>query len=186
MPLSGSAVSMNFKRRGFCWNRMQWRLPAYVMKTVANPAPLTARAGRFIWRDMKFLWTVVAMLLTGCAAPVPLAGPQFDGHYSGQTSLTRGWGELCGVPDLPHELVVRNGSFLYPFQVNPPIVSYIEVPITVDGTFRRDVEYGYISPGWRTDYFTAWMTVLGRINGNTMEVTETDLRCDRHSMLQKQ
>lgn len=127
-------------------------------------------------------------LLAGCAATQPSgppAGRQFDGTYVGHTALLRGWGFQCGIPDFPQQIIVRDGRFDYPFQVDPPTVTPVAVPIGADGSFHRSMQYGVFEPLYRRDYRTAWMTIDGRVTGNAIDITESDLRCTRRTTLQR-
>jgi len=129
---------------------------------------------------------IVLALLGGCAASprlAPPAGRQFDGVYRGNTTLLRGWGFPCGDPHLPHEITVRNGSFAYPFQLDPPLEMPVAVRIAADGSFYRAEQYPMLERLFPSDPPTAWITVRGRIVGSTLDATEKDLRCDRRSLL---
>ncbi len=126
-----------------------------------------------------------ALLLAGCAAVPPPAGPQFDGTYAGHTALTRGWGYVCGTADLPQTVTVRDGRFDYPFQGYPPYVVAQPVQIAANGTFQLDRYYWVTDYKNRTNATQFRLTIAGGVAGDTLEVTETDLRCTRHSVLQR-
>jgi hypothetical protein len=123
--------------------------------------------------------------LGGCAAPAgPAAGPQFDGIYAGQNTLIRGGGFLCGAASYPERLTVRGGRFDYSFAVNPPRTVPIPVQIAADGTFSAQMQYGTEEYGPRSWFRTAWVTVIGRIDGGTLAATIDDYRCTRRLTVQ--
>ena len=127
-------------------------------------------------------------LVSGCtvAPHVPPAGRAFDGTYVGDTSLVRGGGYTCGLADLPRELTVTDGRFIYPFQVNPPAsVAPMPVRIAADGRFNASMQYGTNDDLFGPRFITPWVTVTGRIANGTLEATESDLRCTRHSVLHR-
>lgn len=130
----------------------------------------------------------MAAALAGCVQqpPPPQAGPQYDGHYVGQTRLTRGGGYICGNPDLPQQLTVTGGRFEYPFQDEAGFTIPEPVQIAADGSFHTEIQYAR----YETTPFLPWhryyLTIDGRVAGNTIEVVETDLRCARFSRLQRQ
>ena len=117
---------------------------------------------------------------------MPAAGRAFDGTYVGNTSLVRGGGYPCGLPDLPRELTVTDGRFAYPFQVNPP-ASVVPMPVQIaaNGTFRASMQDGTNDELFGPRFITPWVTVTGRVANGTLEATESDLRCTRHSVLQR-
>jgi hypothetical protein len=145
------------------------------------PARLRRRAGAA---------AVAAPLLAGLAGcvqqpPPPPAGPQFDGYYIGQSRLTRGGGFICGNPGLPQELTVIGGRFDYPFQDEAGFVIPEPVQVAADGSFRAVIQYArYDTSPW-LPWHRYYLTLEGRIVGPTMEVAESDLRCDRISLLQR-
>jgi hypothetical protein len=127
-------------------------------------------------------------LVAGCATPAgapPPAGTRFDGVYRGATELIPGVGFQCGQSDLPDRIIVRDGRFDFPFQVDPPRTTPIPVQIAADGSFAGRIQYGVVDYSRFSDYRTAWATVTGRIHGNELDATETDYRCARRSVLQR-
>lgn len=128
-------------------------------------------------------------IVTGCATPVgapPIpAGTRFDGVYQGRTELLRGVGFQCGQPDLPDRIIVRDGHFDFPFQVDPPRTTPIPVQIAADGSLEGSIQYGTVDYSRFSNYRNAWATVTGRISGNVLEATQTDYRCARRSVLQR-
>ena len=133
---------------------------------------------------------VLALLLTGCAAPVlgPPAGPEFDGVYQGASRLVGGGGPLCGTPDEQLSLTVRDGQFDYPFLVNAPRTAPLHVQIATDGSFRGEMQFGVAELRGReaaSGYRTEWATVTGHIGGSTMEGTIKNLECTRQMSMQR-
>lgn len=125
--------------------------------------------------------------LAGCAtvAPPP-AGPAFDGAYVGQTALLRGGGYVCGVPDEPRSLTVRDGRFVYPFQMEGMKTVPMTVQVAVDGTFNAQMQYfTYDEMPVGPQVLRPWVTVTGRIANGTLEAVEDDHRCARRSVLHR-
>ena len=114
----------------------------------------------------------------GCAPPAP-PSPAFDGMYVGQDSLVRGGGFLCGLSTRDLSMAIRNGQFDYPFQVMPPRTAPMLVRVAADGTVAGQLEYGTSESAFRREYITAQATLSGRITGDTIEATISDLRCTR-------
>ena len=81
--------------------------------------------------------------------------------------------------DSPERLTVRGGRFDYPFAVNPPRTVPIPVQIAADGTFAAQMQYGTEDYGPRSRLRTAWVTVIGRIDGGMLAATIDDYRCTR-------
>lgn len=117
----------------------------------------------------------------GCAPPAgPPAGTAFDGTYTGQATLVRGGPSfICGELAQPLTIVVRDGRFAYPFEVDPPRTTPLPVQISADGTLSGQLLYGMVDYTPRGDSRTAWVTVVGRISGATLEATVVDPRCAR-------
>lgn len=133
-------------------------------------------------RDSAALGALI--LLCGCtlAPKLPPAGDQFDGTYVGDTRLVRGSGFVCGIADLPKSIVVKNGRFEYPFQVDPPTVAPLEVQVYQNGTF--DHWEKYLTPeAPRYNPVEGFVSVKGTIRNGTLAATESDMRCSRHSVL---
>jgi hypothetical protein len=113
-----------------------------------------------------------------CAPPAP-PSPAFDGMYVGQDSLVRGGGFLCGLPTRELSITIRNGQFDYPFQVAPPRTAPLPAQIAADGTVTGQLEYGTTEyTSWR-GYLTAVAILSGRVTGDILEATISDLRCTR-------
>ena len=128
----------------------------------------------------------VLALLLGCVATGPPAGPQFDGVYQGASRLVGGGGPLCGTPDEQLALTVRNGQFDYPFLVNAPRTAPLNVQIAADGSFRGDMQFGFVEPwAFGTGYRTEWATVSGHIVASTMQGTIETLECTRQMSMQR-
>ena len=134
---------------------------------------------------IRLIAILIGGVLGGCAAPsVPPAGSQLDGSYTGQNTLTRGWGYLCGAISYPASLTVSGGRFDYPFavSVSPPRTVPVPIQIAADGTFAGQLQYV------TKDYFpmpydrTTWVTVTGRIAAGALDATITDYRCTRRLM----
>ena len=120
----------------------------------------------------------------GCAPPAP-PSPAFDGMYIGQDSLVRGGGFLCGLPTRDLSITIRNGEFDYPFQVAPPRTAPMPVRVVADGTVDGQLEYGTTQPAARREYVTAQAILSGRITGDTLEATISDLRCTRRLLARR-
>jgi len=119
---------------------------------------------------------------------MPPAGVQFDGNYVGQDALISGVKFLCGAANLPERIVVQNGQFAYPFQVNPPRTAPLPVQVFEDGTVDGQMQYGTLLeedvlmfPFPRTD----WVTLRGRITGPMLDATITNIRCIRRLTVQR-
>ncbi|MEJ0015962.1 MAG: hypothetical protein WDN25_05250 [Acetobacteraceae bacterium] len=127
---------------------------------------------------------LLAVALAGCTPgppAVPPAGRQFDGAYAGQDVLQSGVDFQCGDQNLTERLVIRDGRFDYPFQVNPPRTAPLPVQIGIDGSVFGQMQYGTEdSLGLRTRYRTDWVTLQGQIRGDTLDATLTNYRCVRH------
>ncbi len=111
---------------------------------------------------------------------------QFDGNYAAQDTLVSGVAFQCGQPILPERIEVRGGKFAYPFQVSPPRVAPLPVQVASDGTLAGQIQYstGEDIPVLSRDR-TDWVLLRGRISGNTLEATITNLRCTRHLTAQR-
>lgn len=132
----------------------------------------------------------LALLLAGCAAsaPGPSAGTKFDGVYQGASRLVRGGGPLCGAPNEPLTLTVRDGQFDYPFLVNAPRTAPLPVQIAADSRFRGSTQFAVAEPrGMSAGAVsrTEWASVTGRIVGSTMEGTIETLECTRQMSMQR-
>jgi hypothetical protein len=115
------------------------------------------------------------------AAPaVPAADARFDGVYAGRNVAVSGWGFLCGPPTFEQTIVVSGGGFDYPYLVSAPRTTPVPVQVAADGTFRGSIQYGTEDFGPRSRYINAWVTVAGRIAGDDLDATVSDLRCVRH------
>lgn len=128
-------------------------------------------------------------LAGGCAmqpgAAPPVATAQFDGDYTGDSSLVRGFGFLCGAPTQPMSMSVRVGQFGYPFAVDPPRMALVPVQIATDGSFSAQMQYGTEDQTPRSLHLTEWVTVAGQISGSALHATVTDYRCTRQLELAK-
>ena len=138
----------------------------------------------------RYLAMLIAGLLGGCAfgpaaAPTPAAGTEFDGQYVGQSTLTRGGGYVCGTPGFPSSLVVRDGRFAYPFEVNPPRTAPVPVQVAADGTFAGEMLYATEEYWPLYQIRNAWVTISGRITGGTLDATIVDYRCTRRLTAQR-
>ncbi len=138
---------------------------------------------------IRRLLPFVGCLLWGCAvAPLPApsaAGAQFDGKFTGVTTLVRGGGWLCGPATYQLALWVKDGRFDYPFPVNVARTTPISVQLTADGTFVRHMLYGTQDYAFLSLYKTDWVTIEGGIAGGTLEATVTDERCTRRITAQR-
>jgi hypothetical protein len=134
----------------------------------------------------RILIGLFGCLLSGCAAaPVAPVGTAFDGSYAGESVLIRGGGYLCGVPDSPLTLSVSGGQFDYPFAVNLVRTTPVPVKLAADGSFVTNMLYGTQNFLFISRYENQWVTVRGRIAGQTLDATVTDDRCTRRVTAQR-
>jgi len=130
-------------------------------------------------------------LVSGCAGipatgpAVPGAGSRFDGSYEGENRLIGGGGYLCGSPGYPEAVVVSQGTFTYPFAVNPPRTTPMQVQIAADGSVHGQMQYVMQDYTPRSDLRTLWVTVTGQVSGATLDAIATDERCRRRLLLQR-
>ena len=107
--------------------------------------------------------------------------------YVGQDSLVRGGDAfLCGLPTRDLSFTVRNGQFDYPFQVAPPRTAPLPVRLAADGTVAGQLQYGTSESAFRREYITAQAILSGRVTGDTLEATISDLRCTRRLIARRQ
>src|SRR5215469_18248656 len=116
----------------------------------------------------------------------PPAGPQFDGVYTGESTLIRGWGYDCSSPSYPLSLPVKDGRFVYTILVSPLGNPPVPVQIDADGSLHGQTIYK------TEDYWSrsssvqnAWILINGHTNGSTLDATVQDYRCTRHLTLHR-
>ncbi|HEY2616306.1 MAG TPA: hypothetical protein VGI78_03110 [Acetobacteraceae bacterium] len=130
-----------------------------------------------------------AFALAGCAdnaAPVPMAGTQFDGSYAGRDTLLRGVDFQCGDTSRPERIDVHDGQFAYPFPVSPPMIVPLPARIAMDGTLHGRLRYGTeINVVQFSQYRTDWAVLRGHITGTELDATLTTMRCVRHLTAQR-
>lgn len=128
-------------------------------------------------------------VLAGCgpaASGAPPAGTAFDGTYAGRSTLLRGFGYLCGPPSYELAVSVKDGRFAYTPQLNPYGNTPVEARIAADGTVKGSGLYfapNYVFRGPEFRY--AWITIAGHVAGPVLDITISDLRCDRRWTLQR-
>lgn len=132
---------------------------------------------------------LAALTLAGCGAAsgAPPAGPQFDGSYTGESMLSRGFGGyVCGKPDQPQQIRIDDGRFEYPFQYQPSIVFKVPVQVAADGTFSGQLKYfsDYSYSKWAEGRYE-WVFVSGHIAGPTLDATMTSPRCTEQIVAQR-
>jgi hypothetical protein len=122
-------------------------------------------------------------LACGTASAGVAAFHQFDGTYRGNSSLVKGWGYVCGTSDLSRSLVVANGGFDFPFQIDRLEIRRIPVEISAEGSFTASLQYG--TGGESSAYISRIVTITGHINGQTLQATVSDLDCTRNIVLRR-
>jgi hypothetical protein len=126
-------------------------------------------------------------LVFALACGTPSAGiaslHQFDGTYRGNSSLVRGWGYACGTSDLSRSLVVVNGEFDFPFQIDPLEIRQVPVKILADGSFTAHLQFG--TGGESSPYISRIVTITGHMTGQTLQATVSDLDCSRNIFLRQ-
>jgi hypothetical protein len=120
------------------------------------------------------------------AADGPPAGPQFDGVYTGESTLIQGWGYECSSPSYPLSIPVKDGRFLYTILVSPLGNPPVPVQIRADGAMHGQTIYkteNYWS--WSSSVQNEWILINGRTNGSTLDATVQDYRCTRRLTLHR-
>jgi hypothetical protein len=134
--------------------------------------------------------TIGALLapLGACAttASGPPAGPQVDGVYTGESTLTRGWGYDCPDPSYPLSIPVKDGQFVYTILVSPLGNPPVPVQIYADGALHGQTIYKTENYWPRaSSVMDAWILINGHIDGSTLDATVQDYRCTRHLTLHR-
>jgi len=126
---------------------------------------------------MRRLVFMLAVVLAGCAAPLPPAGPQYDGNYAGEDTVVSGWGYVCGAPTETLTIAVRNGQFDYPYHLSLSRIAPVPVRVAADGSFAGQMQYGTSDFTPLYQYKNAWVIVRGQIVDGTLDGVITDDRC---------
>jgi|SRR5277367_3815637 hypothetical protein len=116
----------------------------------------------------------------------PPAGPRVDGVYTGESTLTRGWGYDCSSPSYPLSIPVKDGRFDYTILVSPLGNPPVPVQIYADGSLHGQTIYK------TEDYWSGsssvvnqWILINGHVDGSTLDATVQDYRCTRHLTLHR-
>jgi hypothetical protein len=131
------------------------------------------------------------MAVSGCVAPpgpmptAPPAGTRFDGLYQGESQLIRGSGYLCGPPAYAEAVTISQGTFAYPFPVNPPRTAPLPAQVAADGSVEGQLQYVVQDYDPRANVRRVWATLSGRISGAILEAIVVDERCSRRLLLQR-
>jgi hypothetical protein len=127
-------------------------------------------------------------ILTACApsANVPLARTQFDGTYAGESTLTGGFGYICGAPRSPVAVSIKDGRFDYVVPVIPMGDPVVSVQIRADGTLAGQALYlADALPIRGPEYRPAWAMITGHIDGLALNAQVRDFHCVRHMVLHR-
>jgi hypothetical protein len=132
---------------------------------------------------------IAATVLAGCelVPSGPPAGTQFDGVYTGQSTLVSGFGYVCGSPGYPFSVSVKDGRFVYAVFIPPYDTPRVPVQVRADGSLSGQSLYtaqDYSPRG--DDVMRTWITLSGHISGSTLDATARDERCARRLTLQRQ
>ena len=130
----------------------------------------------------------VPAALTGSASAsnVAPATTQFDGVYTGESILTGGWGYVCGAPDYPVSVSVKDGRFDYTVPIVPTATPLVPVQIAANGSLNGQALYpaetfAAVGPAFRS----TWVTITGHAAGQELDAEQRDYRCVRHLVLQR-
>ena len=116
----------------------------------------------------------------------PPAGPQVDGIYTGESTLTRGWGYDCSSPAYPLSIPVKDGRFVYTILVSPLGNPPVPVQIYADGSLHGQTIYKTEDYWSRSSsVVNQWILINGHIDGSTLDATVQDYRCTRHLTLRR-
>ena len=116
----------------------------------------------------------------------PPAGPQVDGIYTGESTLTRGWGYDCSSPAYPLSIPVKDGQFVYTILVSPLGNPPVPVQIYADGALHGQTVYKTEDYWSRSSsVVNQWILINGHIDGSTLDATVQDYRCTRHLTLHR-
>ena len=116
----------------------------------------------------------------------PPAGPQVDGIYTGESTLTRGWGYDCSSPAYPLSIPVKDGRFVYTILVSPLGNPPVPVQIYADGALHGQTVYKTEDYWSRSSsVVNQWILINGHIDGSTLDATVQDYRCTRHLTLHR-
>jgi hypothetical protein len=123
------------------------------------------------------------LVLAACAA-VPDAGAQFDGTYVGANTVSRGGNRYCGPDNAAASVSVSAGQFSFPFPISGPQPVVVQVRLRADGSFSGGTEYFESEPGMFHGPL-AWVTMVGHVDGATLDAQVASLRCSRHLALRR-
>lgn len=129
--------------------------------------------------------------VTGCTGLPPPASPQFDGRYVDDSARTRDGGTVCGPDTQPEALTIAGGHFRYTFLVSHPFLVLPLQPVVgdlrvaSDGSSDGGTLYAADAPLSPQNWRPAWVTVVGRVVGTTLQADANSLNCGRHLLLNR-
>ena len=120
------------------------------------------------------------------AASGPPAGPQVDGVYTGESTLTRGWGYDCPDPSYPLSIPVKDGQFVYTILVSPLGNPPVPVQIYADGSLHGQTIYKTETYWPRAPSgMDTWTPINGHDNDSNQDAPIHAPPCTRHLTLHR-